>query len=102
MFENQAKEKFDKGLPCEGLLVWRIDKSKEQEGSVHPGMLLIQAGGNNDLLDPNDGNDGDPGDPFPGTSNIIQLSNTGRISTSFSKSPSGVSLKNISYHQETK
>ncbi|HDR3908677.1 TPA: M6 family metalloprotease domain-containing protein [Bacillus toyonensis] len=102
LLENRAKEKFDKGLPGEGLLVWRIDESKMQEGSIHPGMLLIQADGNNDLLDPNDGNDGDPGDPFPGTSNIIKLSNTGRISTSFPDRSSGVSLKNISYHQETK
>jgi len=103
ILENRAKEKFESDLPGEGLLVWRVDEKAEQEGSSKPGMLLIQADGNEDLRNPKDGNSGDAGDPFPGTSNTISLSDTGGISTSFpNSSPSGVVLKNISYDQETK
>lgn len=102
ILENRAKEKFDEDLPGEGLLVWRIDESEGQEGSVHPGMYLIQADGNNDLGDPKDGDAGDAGDPFPGTSNTLQLSDSGRISTSFSGRTSGVSLRNITYNLATK
>ncbi|OEH91091.1 M6 family metalloprotease domain-containing protein [Bacillus solimangrovi] len=102
ILENRSKEVFDSELPGEGLLVWRIDESEGMEGSARPGMLLIQADGKNDLLDPNDRNAGDSGDPFPGTRNVTQLSDTGSISTSFPDKPSGITLKNITYHPDTK
>ncbi|MFS2246095.1 M6 family metalloprotease domain-containing protein [Bacillus sp. A31] len=102
LLENRIKEKFDSYIPGEGLLVWRIDEAFGNEKSASPGMLLIQADGNNNLSNPRDGNSGDAGDPFPGLSNISSISDTGNISTSFSEIPSGVSLKNILFNQETK
>ncbi|KAA6458909.1 MULTISPECIES: M6 family metalloprotease domain-containing protein [Bacillus cereus group] len=102
ILENRAKEKFDSHLPGEGLLVWRIDEHADQERGAAPGMLLIQADGRNDLRNPFDRNRGDAGDPFPGTTNKVNLSDAGPISTSFPGKLSGVSLKNISYNRETK
>ncbi|MGC2882018.1 M6 family metalloprotease domain-containing protein [Bacillus subtilis] len=102
LLENRCKEKYDSHLPGEGLLVWRIDEKFGNEKSAFPGMLLIQADGNKDLDNPQDGNRGDSGDPFPGSHNITTLSDDGNISTSFSGSPSGVTLKNILFNPETK
>ncbi|KRF18409.1 M6 family metalloprotease domain-containing protein [Paenibacillus sp. Soil787] len=104
ILENRVKEKFDGALPGEGLLVWKVDEFAEQEGSAHPGMMLIQADGKSDLLNPYDGNAGDRGDPFPGLGNVKELTDTGPIiSTSFpSSKPSGVSLQNITFDENTK
>jgi immune inhibitor A len=96
LLEYRAKHLFDTALPGEGLLVWRVDESEEQEGSLRPGMTLIQADGRHDLLDPDDRNNGDPGDPFPGSKGTTRLLETGNISTSFpGEAPSGVSLENV-------
>ena len=54
LLEYRAKQLFDTALPGEGLLVWRVDESEEQEGSHRPGMTLIQADGRHNLLDPDD------------------------------------------------
>ncbi|WP_458117995.1 M6 family metalloprotease domain-containing protein [Bacillus sp. PK6-026] len=103
ILENRCREKFDRYLPGEGLLVWRIDEELGQEKSTSPGMFLIQADGNNDLSDPYDRNSGDSGDPFPGVKNVTELSDIGSgISTSFSDGPSGVKLKNISFNPVSK
>ncbi|GJM74495.1 hypothetical protein HMSSN036_67110 [Paenibacillus macerans] len=101
LLENRAKENFDGDLPGEGLLVWRIDETHDQNRSSDPGMYLIQADGSKDLNNPNDWNNGDQGDPFPGRSNRRELSDNGYISTSFDR-PSGISLRNISYNEVTK
>jgi immune inhibitor A len=101
--EYRAKQLFDTALPGEGLLVWRVDESEEQEGSRHPGMTLIQADGRHNLLDPDDRNDGDPGDPFPGSTGTTHLLQTGNISTSFpGEASSGVSLENIRHDPSAK
>ncbi len=103
ILENRCHEKFDMYLPGEGLLVWRVDELMEMEGSTTPGMMLIQADGYHDLLNPYDINNGDQGDPFPGKAGITQLLDTGKISTSFPGSvSSGVSLENISFNSQTK
>jgi len=103
LLENRAQEKFDGALPGEGLLVWRVDERKGMERSDDPGMMLIQADGRHNLLNPDDGNIGDTGDPFPGIGNTTELSDTGTISTSFPGRPSSsVSIRNISYDQDTK
>ncbi len=103
LLENRAKQYFDLDLPGEGLLIWRVDEEMEMEGTVRPGMLLIQADGRHNLLDPDDYNNGDPGDPFPGERNVLGLSDQGDISTSFpGQVRSGISLKNIRYDAETK
>lgn len=96
LLEYRAKQLFDTALPEEGLLVWRVDESEEQEGSHRPGMTLIQADGRHDLLDPDDRNNGDPGGPFPGSTRTTQLLESGNISTSFpGEAPSGISLESI-------
>jgi len=103
ILENRAREDFDGALPGEGLLVWRVDLSEEMERSVRPGMLLVQADGKHDLLDPNDGNQGDAGDPFPGLEDKHELGDTGDVSTSFPGGPrSGILLKNIRHDPESK
>ncbi|MGM1048856.1 MAG: M6 family metalloprotease domain-containing protein [Bacillota bacterium] len=102
LLENRIKDKFDGDLPGEGLLVWRVEEDAEQEGSHSPGMMLIQADGRNDLNDPNDLNAGDAGDPFPGVKKVSEVNDSGVVSTSFPDNASGVSLKNISFNEETK
>lgn len=103
LLENRAKERFDTELPGEGLLVWRIDESAEMEGSMMPGMLLIQADGRHNLLNPEDRNDGDAGDPFPGSAAVEVLADQGSISTSFpGEAPCGITLKSIARDPSTK
>lgn len=96
LLENRTRAGFDFGLPGEGLLVWRVDESKDQETPDKPALLLIQADGRHELEIPKDWNEGDAGDPFPGSTNQTFLGDTGDISTSFPGQPrSGVSLANI-------
>ena len=103
LLENRGKENFDAALPGEGLLVWRIDERAEMEGSQEPGMLLIQADGRHNLLNPQDRNSGDAGDSFPGSGSRQDLGDQGTISTSFPGGPaSGIRLKNITYDSSTK
>jgi M6 family metalloprotease-like protein len=96
ILENRSWRGFDADLPGEGLLVWRVDESGEQEASGQAGLLLIQADGRHNLEDPSDRNAGDAGDPFPGSAGRTKLGDTGSISTSFPDGPrSGVKLSNI-------
>jgi len=59
------------------------------------GLSIVQADGNNDLDNPNDGNQGDAADPFPGAEDHFELSDVGIASTSFPGTRSGISFKNI-------
>ncbi|MBI2425329.1 MAG: M6 family metalloprotease domain-containing protein [Candidatus Hydrogenedentes bacterium] len=103
ILENREKSLFDGDLPGEGLLVWRVDESAEQEGSRTPGMYLLQADGRHDLLNADDGNQGDPGDPFPGSAARTSLGETGEVSTSFpDEGPSGVTFSNIGHDPVSK
>lgn len=96
MLESRVKAGFDFALPGEGLLVWRVDESKEQTGPDDPGMMLVQADGRRDLENPSDWNQGDAGDPFPGSTGKRTLKDTGGINTSFPGGPrSGISLHRI-------
>jgi immune inhibitor A len=95
--ENRQRSGFDFDLPGEGLLVWRVDESREQTASSRPALLLIQADGKHQLEVPGDWNEGDAGDPFPGSDNVTTLSDTGSISTSFpGQVRSRIRLQNIS------
>ncbi len=97
LLENRTLAGFDRDLPGAGLLVWRIDEDREMQGSIRPGMLLIQADGRNDLRYVRDDNLGDSGDPFPGARNVRRLGPSGVISTSFpGADESGITLSNIS------
>ncbi len=96
LLENRRRSGFDFGLPGEGLLVWRVDESGEQEAPDQPGLLLIQADGRHNLEDPSDWNQGDAGDPFPGSANKAEVKDTGTTSTSFPGNPrSGITLRSI-------
>lgn len=101
LLENRKRNGFDFHLPGEGLLVWRVDESGEQEAPNQPGLYLIQADGRHNLEDPSDWNQGDAGDPFPGSSNKPELKDTGAISTSFLGKRSGIVLKNIRHNAST-
>lgn len=103
LLENRQRQGFDFDLPGQGLLVWRVDESGEQEDPDKAGLSLIQADGRGDLNDPDDWNQGDAGDPFPGSSGTTSLKDTGTISTSFAdEKPSGVALSNIRVDESTK
>ena len=97
LLESRARKGFDKDLPGEGLLVWRVDEAGEQFSPTAPGLTLIQADGQRDLEDPDGWNQGDEGDPFPGSSGVDKLLDTGDISTSFDGSRSGVEVRDIKF-----
>jgi immune inhibitor A len=95
ILENRRRKGFDKMLPGEGLLVWRVDTEMEQTSPNRPAMLLVQADGRHDMEKPKDQDAGDAGDPFPGSGAKTELLDSGNISTSFPGVRSGVALKNI-------
>lgn len=95
LLENRSRAGFDFDLPGEGLLVWRVDETLEQNMAASAAMLLIQADGKHQLETPNDWNEGDAGDPFPGSEGVTTLPDIGPISTSFSEASSKVRLENI-------
>lgn len=101
VLENRRRVGFDRMLPGEGLLVWRVDTALEQTTAARPAMLLVQADGRHDLEHPDDQDQGDAGDPFPGAARVTSLGDTGSISTSFAGAPSGISLSNIAVDAQT-
>jgi immune inhibitor A len=100
LLENRTRKGFDFHLPGEGLLVWRVDESKEQVSSFNPALLLLQADGRHDLEKPDDWNAGDAGDPFPGKSRKVRLSDAGKVSTNFpGGKKSGITISMIRFNQ---
>lgn len=96
ILENRQRVGFDKHIPGEGLLVWRVDESKEMYAPATPGMQLIQADGFQQLESPTGNNQGDDGDPFPGSKEVTELKDIGKASTSFPGGKnSGIRLSNI-------
>ena len=68
LFENRQKTGFDSYLPGSGLLIWRINENKSNNGDKNCYLVgLLQADGKKDLE--NKRNRGDAGDPYPGTAN---------------------------------
>lgn len=77
LLENRQQTGFDSGLPGSGLLVWLIDEAvingnmannTVNNNPLRPGVKLIEADGNNDLMSYG-GDYGGTGDPFPYTIN---------------------------------
>lgn len=98
LLENRTRKGFDFHLPGEGLLVWRVDESKEQVSVIDPALLLLQADGKHDLEKPDDWNSGDAGDPFPGSSRKVKLTDAGKVSTNFpGGKKSGVTISTIRF-----
>lgn len=101
LLENRARKGFDQFLPGSGLLIWRVDETKEMTAPTSPALLLVQADGLHNLE--TNWNEGDAGDPFPGTAQKTELKDTGVISTSFpGQSKSGIKLTNIKLDSLTK
>jgi M6 family metalloprotease-like protein len=82
LLENRQQEGFDRGLPGHGLLVWLVDEdtinsrlatNTVNNSRLRPGVKLIEADGNYDLMDPGDGDIGSGSDPFPGTNAVTFL-----------------------------
>ena len=98
VLESRPLKGFDKHLPGEGLLVWRVDESKEMFAPATPGMTLVQADGRHELELPSPVMQGDDSDPFPGSEGKTELKDTGaKASSSFPGVRSGIRLLNISY-----
>ena len=49
VLENRRRTGFDRTLPGEGLLVWRVDTALEMNRPDTPAMALVQADGRHDL-----------------------------------------------------
>lgn len=96
ILENRQRRGFDRYIPGEGLLIWRVDESKEMYAPATPGMQLVQADGFQQLESPIGNNQGDDSDPFPGTKDVASVSDTGNASTSFPEGKnSGIRITNI-------
>ena len=93
--ENRLRDRFDAGLPGEGLLVYHVDDSMEDNSSeLHYRVGLLQADGLRDLESAADR--GDAGDPYPGASANGALEETSNPSSrSFAGSSSCVSIREI-------
>lgn len=98
LLESRVKKGFDEFIPGEGLLVWRVDLSKEMFAPATPGMQLVQADGEQELESPVSNAQGDDGDPFPGSKGVLEIGDTvTEPSTSFPGRRSGVTLRNIKF-----
>jgi immune inhibitor A len=96
LLENRQKSLYDKELPGEGLLVWHVDDTiQDNSNEIHPKVALVQSDGKEDLEKGN--NRGDTGDPFPGSAGVTAFTpTTDPGSTSYSNQDSCVRLENIS------
>jgi immune inhibitor A len=102
LLENRRRAGFDDRLPGEGLLVWRVDLSRDQNAPSRPALQLVQADGRQDLELSAYLNQGDSGDPFPGATRRDAVSDTGLVSTSFPGGPnSGITLSDITLDPTT-
>lgn len=98
ILESRPQRGFDEFLPGEGLLVWRVDETKEMFAPATPGMTLIQADGRHELELANPIMQGDDSDPFPGSEDRRELKDTGsKASSSFPGVRSGIRLINIKF-----
>jgi len=82
LLENRQETGFDVGLPGSGMLVWLIDDAVINNNFIsnsvnnnpnHPGVKLIEADGNFNLLNAFDNDLGRASDPYPGTLNKTEL-----------------------------
>jgi immune inhibitor A len=93
--EHRRQAGYDKKLPGEGLLIYHIDESIEENSDEnHPKVRLMEADNQNHLHD--GANRGDDGDPYPGRSSnhtFDKASSPG--SKAYSGADSCVSLTSI-------
>jgi M6 family metalloprotease-like protein len=108
LLENRQGIGFDKGLPGSGLLVWLIDQDVIDQNlkgnSINnsrwrPGVKLIEADGEFNLLNSSDGDLGSSSDPFPGSLNKKVLSPVTSPSSQGYSEFAWVNLRDISESQ---
>jgi len=108
LLENRQRIGFDKGLPGSGLLVWLIDQDVIDQNldsnSINnsrwrPGVKLIEADGEFNLLNSSDGDLGSSSDPFPGSLNKKVLSPVTSPSSQGYSEFAWVNLRDISESQ---
>ena len=102
LVENRTKEGSDASLPGEGLIVYHVDDTKQDnvDGPLNYRVRVVEADNHTDL----EGglNYGDPGDPFPGTANNTSLTqSTSPSSRDFSLADTGIRITNIAYAADT-
>lgn len=108
LMENRSRTGFDRSLPGEGMLIWHIDESVDDNNSGRKGrrrlVTLEEADGNENLLKvgagsrnpPSNSNLGDITDPFPRGSTTNRFDqNTKPNSKFYDFKDSGFYLKNI-------
>ncbi|MFC4068844.1 M6 family metalloprotease domain-containing protein [Actinoplanes subglobosus] len=67
LMENRQRTGYDASLPGDGLLIWHVDETRENNQDERRYMVgLVQADGRRDLEA--NRNRGDAGDPYPGRS----------------------------------
>jgi len=75
LLEHRAKTKYDSKLPGEGVLIYHVDESiDDNDNEHHPKIKLMEADGRNQLEEA--ANRGDAGDVFPGTSHNASFTAT--------------------------
>jgi immune inhibitor A len=96
LVENRRRAGFDEFLPGEGLLVWHIDDSTEDNSNEnHYKVALVQADALRDLETRADA--GDAGDPFPGSGdNRVFTDESSPSSKSYAGAETFVSITEIS------
>ncbi len=95
LVENRLRDRFDAGLPGEGLLVYHVDDAMEDNSNeLHYRVGLLQADGTRDLESAR--NRGDAGDPYPGAlGNTALDATTTPSSLSFAGAPTCVSITEV-------
>ncbi|WP_432498300.1 M6 family metalloprotease domain-containing protein [Kineococcus gypseus] len=75
LLENRRRTGFDRDLPGDGLLVWHVDETRQDNSDESRFLVgLLQADGEQDLERAE--NRGDGGDAYPGTSGNRELDGT--------------------------
>ena len=103
LIEARRREGFDRNLPSDGLIVYRVDdevigrgvQSNSVNAGMTPGLVVVEANGSSDLTQ--GVNRGDAGDPYPGASGrTVLIDGTPPPNTrTFLGAPTGVGLLDI-------
>ncbi|MEU4219629.1 M6 family metalloprotease domain-containing protein [Actinoplanes sp. NPDC026623] len=95
LLENRQRTGFDAALPGDGLLIWHIDETVDNNRDEnHYRVALMQADGMRNLE--HNANRGDAGDPFPGSNNNLSFTaSTNPASTSYAGVDVGVAVTEI-------
>lgn len=104
LIENRQQIGFDAGLPGHGLLIWLVDddvialnaaSNTINNSRIRPGVKLIEADGNWNLLNVSDNDVGSASDPFPGTTNRTAFSPSSNPSATSYSNTGWMNLRNI-------